>query len=744
MPSRKYKHIKVPTSLFSRENRHIPSTGRNFKELGHFNKDKHKRKVLRGVNRINQFFSQRDKLFRDTDKQINEIKIKFHGPVNKDFIFRYKIDIYRQEENKAKDSTIYGKISNKKIGGQKSDFEHLENEVDDYVKREERRSYFEKIKELEPLTLEEIIEKDLNKRFKKHPNQEVYIDVSFADRQNVAATKLDFIEKEFANKFISKVNTELLHFCRLKAKYSDIRKLHKSYKGIIDIEQAPDYRLLTSSIEKNIEHLNIVPPSDDGEPAFVLDGAINPKHITLNNALTRTVGAHTGNKKHATAVASLVVCGTDLDIQGNIQQNNKVVAVDISDGRDGFLKLEEKIVDTVEQNSPNYQLLLINFSINNYYFYRRKKVDKLTRLLDELAYKYNCLFFVSTGNLFSRDWTSSVKQLIRQTGYPRYFNEKICRIVPPADSINNISVGSITYRESVNSIAKIRNPAPITRANINGMPFVKPDFVHYDSNYKRDFTCEFDGVYLASDDTNKLTRWSGTSFATPLVLHDACLLHNFYPSYNKNTIKALLIHFADLIPCEDIPVNMRKKLTGFGMPNLEKALYSLNSSSTLIIEDKIGINKKKNIRFPVPDCISGSGRKRLKIRKTLAYTPKINPKNVRTYNPINISVRFVRGNNTSLGNSYTRSAEDGAHQKSNIKSFPPIEVATRQHTGEFWTLSVICESRDDTLPTDYKQAYSIVLSLEDLLADESINLHQEILNMIEIETSIEVPINISI
>jgi len=744
MPSKKYKHIKVPNSLFSREGVYTPPPRRNYKELGEFNREKQKRKVLSGVSRINNFFSEKDTSLKiDTDKQVNEIKIKFHGPANSDFISRYRIQVYRQEENKEKDATIYGRISNKPIGNQKSDFERLKDEANAYVQRTERKSYFEKIKELKPLTLEEILEKDLKDKYKVNPSQEIFVDVSFADKQNIATVKLNSIQEQFSNKFISKVNTELLHFCRLKAKYEDVENLHKSYEGIIDIEQAPDYELFGSSLEKNIDNLNILPPGDDGDPAFVLDGAANSNHRTLNGAVIRSVGPHTGDKKHATAVASLVVCGHKLDIRGNIQQDNNVIVVDVSDGQNNFLKLEEKIIETVEQNAPNYKLLLLNLSINNYYFYRRKKIDKLTRLVDELSHKYNCLFFISAGNLFPRNWSEDMKQLVLRAGYPNYFRLPICRILPPSDSINNVSIGSIAYQESVDSLTKIKNPVAITRANLDAVPFVKPDFVHYDSNYKRDFNCEYNGVYLASDDNNKLTRWSGTSFATPLVLHDACLLHNFYLEYNKNTIKGLLIHFADHLSCDGISNRgMRKKLSGFGIPNLEKALYSLNSLSTLVIEDEIGINKKKTIKFPVPSCVAGSSRKRLRIRKTLVYSPLINSKNVRTYNPINISVQFVREDSRNLDNFSTRRADDGAHQKSNVKCYPCLDVSTRKHTGNFWHLNIFCESKDDSLPTNYKQPYSIILSLEDIAADESIDLHQEISNMIHIETSVEIPLEI--
>ncbi|MFA5086005.1 MAG: S8 family serine peptidase [Candidatus Paceibacterota bacterium] len=742
MPRKKYKHIKIPGQLFSSENTYTAPPRRNFKALGEFNREKQQQKVLSGVNRISSFFSKKEESFKiDTDKQTNEIKIKFYGPVNPDFLSKYRIQVYRQEENREKNTTIYGKISSKSLDGGKSDFGRLQDEAIAYVEEGKLKSYFEKIREIKPLTLEEIIEKELKRKMKTNPSQEVFIDVSFADKQNIANTKIDAIKEQFPEKFISKVNTELLHFCRMKAKFNDVEVLHKNYEGIIEIEQSPDYTLIGSSLERNIDDFNILPPLSNGEPAFVFDGAVNDQHVILRGAMVGKVGLHTGNKDHATAVASLVVCGHHLNITGSIQQDNKVIAVDLSEGGGYFLRLEERLIEAIERNAANYQMMLINFSINNYIYYNRKKVDKLTKLLDELSYKYNCLFFISVGNLFDRDWGANEKRMVKAMGYPNYFKLPICRIIPPSDSINNISVGSIAYQESVDSITKIKNPVVITRANLDAVPFIKPDFVHYDSNHKRDFSCEYNGVYLASKQSDKLTKASGTSFAAPLVLHEACLLHNFYPEYNKDTIKALLIHFAESIRCDCITnETMKKKLSGFGMPNLEKAMYSLNSSSTLVIEDEIGINKKKTIKFPIPSCISGSSRKRLKVRKTLVYSSPINHKNVRTYNPINISVQFIREDQKNLDSFSTRNSDDGAHTKSNVKCYPALEVSTMKHTGNFWELNIFCESKDNGLPSGYKQPYSIILSIEDMQEDDSIDLHQEVLSMIQIETSIEIPL----
>ena len=63
--------------------------------------------------------------------------------------------------------------------------------------------------------------------------------------------------------------------------------------------------------------------------------------------------------------------------------------------------------------------------------------------------------------------------------------------------------------------------------------------------------------------------------------------------------------------------------------------------------------------------------------------------------------------------------------------------------GNFWHLKIICENKDESIvPADYKQLYSVILSVEDIKEDDDVDLHEEILNMIEVETHVHVPVEV--
>jgi hypothetical protein len=511
------------------------------------------------------------------------------------------------------------------------------------------------------------------------------------------------------------------------------------------------YSLETSEVRSEITNREVSHPPEGATPVFIFDTDINPNHQTLDGAVVDELHKEGVLESHGTAVASLAVCGAVLSAGGEIVQDNNVISVNVS--QDDFSRIEEIIEGVVEEYSKIYPIIIANLSANsqNIVYDRKNSVDKLTVLLDDLANKYNCIFVISAGNLFNDNWYQVLEDRCHHLGYPNYFKENFTRINPPADSINNITVGSITYQQSSDSLVELKSPTVHTRGNLDGFVFIKPDLVHFDTNYKRDFTSEDNGVLMAHTDTSTLTSIPGTSFSAPLVAHDLMVLHTEYPTLTANSLKGLILHFADREVGQGITSKkIREKLIGFGLPDIEKAIHSHNHSSTLIIEDEITVGKEKEgrekiIRFPVPHCLSGDARKRLRINKTLVYNPPVNTANLKSYNPISLSVQLIKPNNVNEAGRNTADIYGGAHQKSNVQKYPSIEKSTKEHTGEFWSLKVIVQNRDEKcIDENYQQKYSVIISVEDIKEVEGIDLHEEVINMIEVETHIDVTQEVTI
>ena len=194
-----------------------------------------------------------------------------------------------------------------------------------------------------------------------------------------------------------------------------------------------------------------------------------------------------------------------------------------------------------------------------------------------------------------------------------------------------------------------------------------------------------------------------------------------YPEYN-NSIKALLIHFAEKVQADQIKhEGLKGRLMGFGKTHIERALHSLSYSSISIIEDEIEMNQIKRIKIPIPKSLEGSARRRMRLKKTLVYNPIVAPRDSDNYNPIKISACIIRPDDKKkereLESFSTRDKLSVAHKKSNVKKYSQIEVSTNNgHLGKFWEIEVRCECKveDFDIPSDYKQNYSLVLTIEDM------------------------------
>lgn len=754
--TKKYKHIRLPRKFIGTESSYESKSGRFIEELPVINYATQRPRLVEEIEGVKtRFIEKAEKAVLPQDKNLGELKIKFYGQPKKQMLDKYGIQVYEyQREQKA----VVGTISTQRIGNQnQSDFERLEHDLNAYAQNNSLKSYFETIEDIKPLTLEEIIEADLKDFYESNPEKRCVIDISFTSRnQNSIEQKISRLSELYRDHFFSKVNTKTVHFCRLALSFTEVKKISEEYSEISSISSAPIYFFEGSSASPIKENIKVVPPEGGRTPVFIIDGSCNTNHKTIKGAVIESHNKTSSDQTHGTPVASLVICGTELNPQGDVVQKNTLINIEPDThtdefGRCCFVNLEEKIREIVEHYHDKFPLMILNLSINQYnQRYDGKKKSELTKVVDELSNEFNCLFCISAGNSF-KGWSPEMIKNYIEIGYPDYFHLPATSILSPADSINNLSVGSLTYANSARSIAPLNHPSPITRRNFHDSPFVKPDLLHYDSNVIKNgdsVASEENGVYCADVNSEQLKRDCGTSFATPLVTHEIGLLHNLYPNYDNNSIKALMIHFAEPIPASEIKHDeLKRRLTGFGKPLLDRALHSLGYASTIVTEDAIGMGQTKRIKIPIPQGLPKSSRKRMRLRKTLVYNPKIFPQDSDNYNPIKISACIIRPDDKiterELESFATRDRESFAHKKSNVKKYAPVEVQTNNgYLGQFWEIEVRCECKTEEvgIPDDYKQKYSIVLTIEDMQQDETIDIHQEISQMIDVEIPIEVEI----
>jgi len=137
-----------------------------------------------------------------------------------------------------------------------------------------------------------------------------------------------------------------------------------------------------------------------------------------------------------------------------------------------------------------------------------------------------------------------------------------------------------------------------------------------------------------------LTTTGDTSAAAALAARYAALIWSQYPQLRPETVRGLLIHSArwnEAMRCE-FPYNERHnrlRCYGYGVPDLNRALWSLNNSATLVIESELQPFEKESTvktkdmhlhRLPWPvDVLQHLGALQVRMRVTLSYFVEPNP-----------------------------------------------------------------------------------------------------------------------
>lgn len=262
------------------------------------------------------------------------------------------------------------------------------------------------------------------------------------------------------------------------------------------------------------------------------------------------------------------------------------------------------------------------------------------------------LFVVSSGNCQdSTAWLTHPAHLATES------------IHDPAQSWNALTVGASTHKIHITEadaahyqpIATSGSLSPFSSSSANwvrrGTPW-KPDVVFEGGNAGRDgdFASNFASLSLLTTYYEPLlrsfTHTNATSAATAQVAHLAAHISAQYPVLWPETLRALIVHSARwteqmradffIGATETARRTNLLRHCGFGIPSLERAVWSAADSLTLIVQDELqpfektskGI-KSRDMRLhtlPWPrQALLGLGALQVRLRVTLSYFIEPNP-----------------------------------------------------------------------------------------------------------------------
>jgi hypothetical protein len=226
--------------------------------------------------------------------------------------------------------------------------------------------------------------------------------------------------------------------------------------------------------------------------------------------------------------------------------------------------------------------------------------------LDALTREFGVLFVVAAGNRNSLPEAESVP-------YPEFLLDGQWKVRAPAEALNVLTVGGITpdrdphpHPEHCKALAPTRAPSPF---NCTGglKNVIKPELCDVAGNLGYDGSTKSwwlnAGLRIpttgAEFSSGRLIGFvHGTSFAAPRVAHLAATIVDRYPEATPNLLRALLVQSAR-VPEAAIEWDPKQilQLCGFGVPDLDRAMYCRPSRVTLYYEGDIEVTRSSCSKF---------------------------------------------------------------------------------------------------------------------------------------------------
>lgn len=425
------------------------------------------------------------------------------------------------------------------------------------------------------------------------------------------------------------------------------------------------------SITNSEENLPIIGIIDSGiSVSTPLSSLIVGKENEFNTTETSSFSDSTD---HGTGVAAFAALGTKLipGYQGEFDADARLLPIKIIDSYQSDIS-QQKIIDLIRKAHTKYGVRIFTLTVGYSAFPLKdnEEYSSYARMLDEITAELDILIFIST--------TNNMFDINSQSDYPDKFKNISSNIAPPAESMNNITIGASANNyenKTYKGLADDKDfPAIYSRkfhynyedsdafnsATRNSL-LVKPDIIlgggdysEYNSSELSMFVNDWEASIeiLSSDISERTFRGIGTSYSAPIAANMAAKLLNNYPELNMQTIKALIINSSVKVKTGDNfkklgnPLNNR--IFGHGTPNESSLFESSDDKVTLIIEDSINPGYTKSFPIHIPEYLVHSKKKSsiLKVSSTLSF--KINPKvdNQLLYCPIHLT--YAIGKNLEL------------------------------------------------------------------------------------------------
>jgi subtilisin family serine protease len=512
------------------------------------------------------------------------------------------------------------------------------------------------------------------------PNERQVLDVELwqvtTDQAPLFTARVAALVTELGGRVVSEYRGHAATLMRIEADGAGIRGVLE-LPEVLSVDRPPVPDLPDDdAIDVTVDDIDeALPAESESLVVGVIDSGLTSGHPLIEASVRGTFGVpdtlgDDDERGHGTPVSGIVVYG---DVRGRIAENEMQAQFGVASAKvvnaEGRFPDDQLVPEQMEiairRLQEEFGCRVINISLGDRLRSAGVKPTAWAATLDGLARELDLVIVVSAGNT-PRALFDELGDGIVQA-YPNYLLNAKNRILEPATAFNVLTVGSIAHANGivaedaeyvgVRPIAESGQPSPFSRTGPGVAGVIKPDLVDFGG------TAVFDGPVQQVVGGERraaagilslyfrylerlLTACSGTSYASALTAHKACLLRAAFPDASANLVRALLVLSAE------IPEGTRSLLSewddddvarvvGNGQANIEFALSSDDNRVVLYREDQLPIDRFAVYEVPIPQLFQTEAGFR-EIRVALAFMPPVRHTRY-DYLGASMSFRLIRG-----------------------------------------------------------------------------------------------------
>lgn len=404
------------------------------------------------------------------------------------------------------------------------------------------------------------------------------------------------------------------------------------------IQSAPIVCVMDSGIQEEHKYL---------APAIISDESVSLLPNNLNTSDEVAGGGHgtrvTGAVLYPRAIPSDGIYQLPCWIRNmRILDENNCLPEDVYPPKTIAIAVQKY---NVESSSPTR---IFNHSIGSRRSCEMKHMTSWAAEIDSQSYNNDVLFIQAAGNI-----STDVISAYWQAGYPypEYLDRELCRISNPAQSLQAITVGSVSATELETddfvALGKQMEVSSFSRSGPGIWDVLKPEVVEYGGTHVYNKGSVPPQLTTPPEVCPELIRKSpegpafarddvGTSFSAPKVTYIASQIEKVLPESPALLYRALIAQSArwpkniNDVSKEECVSTLRH--IGYGVPDVERATHNDEYRITLVTPSpmELGDDEAHIFQVPIPEELSNVGEDYdILVEVTLSYAA--NPRRTRRY-----------------------------------------------------------------------------------------------------------------